>query len=38
MNVIVNDRTTVGPLVATLVVMLIMSGILLVWTHRKGWW
>ena len=38
MNVIVNDTTTVGPLVALLTLMLIMSGILLAWTHRKGWW
>jgi len=38
MNVIVNDTTTVGPLVALLTLMLIMSGILLTWTHRKGWW
>jgi magnesium transporter len=38
MNVIVNDQTVVGPLLIVLAVMLIMSGILLVWTHRKGWW
>ena len=38
MNVIVNDTTTVGPLVALLTLMLVMSGILLTWTHRKGWW
>jgi magnesium transporter len=38
MNVIVNDTTMVGPLVALLTLMLIMSGILLTWTHRKGWW
>ena len=38
MNVIVNEATAVGPLVVTLVVMAIMSGILLVWTKRKGWW
>ena len=38
MNVIVNDTTMVGPLIALLTLMLIMSGILLTWTHRKGWW
>jgi len=38
MNVIVNDVTQVRELVALLAVMLVMSGILLVWTHRKGWW
>ena len=38
MNVIVNDQTAIGPLLGVLAVMLIMSGILLVWTHRKGWW
>jgi magnesium transporter len=38
MNVIVNEQTLVGPLVVLLTVMLIMSGMLLIWTHRKGWW
>jgi Mg2+ and Co2+ transporter CorA len=38
MNVIVNERTVVGQLVLVLAVMLVMSGILLVWTRRKGWW
>ena len=38
MNVIVNNATSVGLLTLLLTVMLIMSGILLVWTHRKGWW
>jgi magnesium transporter len=38
MNVIVNDATKVGQLVLILAVMLVMSGMLLVWTHRKGWW
>jgi len=38
MNVIVNDTTTVGPLVALLNLMLIISGKLLTWTERKGWW
>ena len=38
MNVIVNESTQVGALVALLLVMLLMSTVLLVWTHRKGWW
>ena len=38
MNVIVHDQTAVGQLLLVLAVMLIMSGILLVWTRRKGWW
>ena len=38
MNVIVNDATTVGPLVLLLAVMLIISTMMMVWTHRKGWW
>ena len=38
MNVIVNEQTLTGPLVVLLAIMMIMSGILLVWTHRKGWW
>jgi magnesium transporter len=38
MNVIVYDHTLVGPLVVLLVVMLAMSGTLLEWTRRKGWW
>ena len=38
MNVIVSDRTPVGPLVLLLAIMLVMSGVLLEWTRRKGWW
>ena len=38
MNVIVNESTRVGPLAWILAVMLAMSGMLLVWTRRKGWW
>ena len=38
MNVIVNEQTLVGPLVVLLTIMFIMSGMLLIWTHRKGWW
>jgi magnesium transporter len=38
MNVIVNDETRPGVLAVPLGIMLIISGILLTWTHRKGWW
>lgn len=38
MNVIVNDSTQVGPLVALLMAMGVMSGVLLLWARRKGWW
>jgi magnesium transporter len=38
MNVIVNGETRPGVLAVLLGIMLIMSGILLTWTHRKGWW
>jgi len=38
MNVIVHERTAAGQLLLVLTVMFIMSGMLLVWTRRKGWW
>lgn len=38
MNVIVNDGTQIGALVALLVVMMAMSVTLLIWSRRKGWW
>jgi Mg2+ and Co2+ transporter CorA len=38
MNVIVNDSTHVGALVALLLVMTAMSVTLLIWARRKGWW
>ena len=38
MNVIVNEPTQPGLLTALLLVMMIMSGTLLVWARRKGWW
>jgi Mg2+ and Co2+ transporter CorA len=38
LNVIVNTKTLVGPLVGILAVMVVMSAILLTWTRRKGWW
>ena len=38
MNVIVNQSTHVGQLVALLAVMGVMSTALLVWARRKGWW
>jgi magnesium transporter len=38
MNVIVNNSTHVGQLVALLAVMGVMSATLLLWARRKGWW
>ena len=38
MNVIVNDRTHVTLLVVLLAIMGIMSAMVLLWAHRKGWW
>ena len=38
MNVIVNDHTHVGQLVAVLAVMAVMSATLLTWAKRQGWW
>jgi magnesium transporter len=38
MNVLVSDETRVGPLIGILAIMLAMSAVMLVWTHRKGWW
>ena len=38
MNVIVNDATRWVPLVLLLLFMLAVSGILLRWTKRQGWW
>jgi magnesium transporter len=38
MNVIVNDTTHWGQLAVILAVMAVMSGILLRWTKRQGWW
>jgi magnesium transporter len=38
MNVIVNSSTHVGQLVAVLLLMLAISGVLLRWTKRQGWW
>jgi Mg2+ and Co2+ transporter CorA len=38
MNVIVNDSTRVTALVILLAVMATMSGLLLVWARRQGWW
>ncbi|HET7477659.1 MAG TPA: magnesium transporter CorA family protein [Dermatophilaceae bacterium] len=38
MNVIVNQTTHVGQLVGVLAVMLAISGVLLRWTKRQGWW
>ena len=38
MNVIVNESTHYGSLAVVLVVMLTISGLLLVWARRQGWW
>ena len=38
MNVIVNERTHVTQLVIVVVVMLTISGLLLRWARRQGWW
>jgi Mg2+ and Co2+ transporter CorA len=38
MNVIVNGKTEWFQLVALLVVMLVMSGWLLRWAKKQGWW
>jgi hypothetical protein len=38
MNVIVNSSTHAGQLVAVLLLMLAISGVLLRWTKRQGWW
>jgi Mg2+ and Co2+ transporter CorA len=37
-NLIVNGHTQVVPLVVALVVMLGVSGALLRWAKRRGWW
>jgi magnesium transporter len=38
MNVIVNDHTHVTLLVVLLAIMGVMSAMVLLWAHRKGWW
>jgi magnesium transporter len=38
MNVIVNDHTHVVQLVIVLTIMVFMSGVLLRWAKRQGWW
>jgi len=38
MNIIVNDRTDFWHLAAVLLVMATISGTLLRWTKRQGWW
>jgi Mg2+ and Co2+ transporter CorA len=38
MNVIVNEHTHVIQLALVLTAMLIISGVLLRWTHKQGWW
>jgi magnesium transporter len=38
MNVIVNQRTHVTQLIVVVAVMLTISGLLLRWARRQGWW
>ncbi len=38
MNVIVNQHTHVTQLVVVVAAMLVISGLLLRWAHRQGWW
>jgi len=38
MNVIVNRSTHYGSLAIVLAVMLTISGLLLTWARRQGWW
>jgi Mg2+ and Co2+ transporter CorA len=38
MNIIVNEHTHVAQLVGVLIVMAVMSGLLLGWAKRQGWW
>jgi hypothetical protein len=38
MNVIVNEGTRLVQLLLLLAVMLTISGMLLRWTRKQGWW
>ncbi len=38
MNMIVNERTHWGQLAIVVLIMLAISGLLLRWAHRQGWW
>src|SRR3954471_23035425 len=38
MNVIVNEHTHITQLVIVVVAMLVISGLLLRWAHKQGWW
>jgi magnesium transporter len=38
MNVIVNGKTHWGQLIGVILVMAVMSGTLLRWARRQGWW
>ena len=37
-NFIVNDETRYGQLAIALLIMLVISVMLLIWSKRKGWW
>jgi Mg2+ and Co2+ transporter CorA len=38
MNVIVNPHTEVVQLIIVLIIMAAISGVLLRWTKKQGWW
>jgi Mg2+ and Co2+ transporter CorA len=38
MNIIVNQQSHIGQLVVVLAIMVVMSGVLLTWAKRQGWW
>jgi magnesium transporter len=38
MNIIVNDRTDFPHLAVVLLAMAVISGTMLIWTKRQGWW
>jgi Mg2+ and Co2+ transporter CorA len=38
MNVIVNPKTEPVQLIVVLLIMIAISGVLLRWTKKQGWW